>query len=166
MRSRQLISSSQPLYPDETGQSPPLNLRSGGFTLLELLLVLMVAALAAGLVGPSFEKLLDSVQFQQQTRMLQDVLRKSHRQAQRQGITQQLNVTDNQLKQDLMILFDAGEDTHLEVLNNRGEVTPGQHLTFFSNGGSSGGQLVFTHALRQQRFQIHWLTGAITHARD
>lgn len=140
--------------------------RSGGFTLLELLLVMAIAALAAGLVAPNFIKLLDTAQFQQQGRTLQDVLRKSHLRAQRQGVTQQLVVTENQLKQAQIVLFDGGEESHLEVLNDRGKTTSSQQLKFFSNGSSSGGQLVFTHNQRQQRFQIHWLTGAIRYVQD
>lgn len=134
---------------------------SKGFTLLELLVVLTIAALAAGLVGPSFVKLLDTVQFQQQSRTLQNVLRKSHLRAQRQGQTQQLNISAHQLTQGENVLFDGGHEAQLEVLNERGLPSSNQQLQFFSNGSSSGGVLVFSQAHRQQLYQIHWLTGAV-----
>lgn len=139
---------------------------SNGFTLLEILLVMTIAVLALGVVAPNFAQLLSSITFEQQSRSLVQVLRDSRQKALRYGITQQLQIAPRQITQNDQILLSLDNESLLRLRDDNGAEPTEQRLLFYADGGSSGGQLLLSRPGRQQRIQIHWLTGAVKHVAD
>ena len=141
------------------------NQRHRGFTLLELLLVLVIASALAGLMVPQFEKILTSVRFDQKSRALQNLLLQSGLKAQREGRTIQLDIDTNGIREGENLLLNLQADTELVMLDKWNQQLDGGLLRFYSDGSTSGGQLLLKQQQRQHRFRINWLTGVISHER-
>lgn len=130
--------------------------RCGGFTLLELLLVLVIAGLLASQAAPQFQQLLSRVQFDHQYQQLVGSLQKTARQARRERRTIELTLTRSQLRNSRQVLFQA-EDSQLHWQS------PSQTgaLRFYPDGSNSGGLLSLRTEQYAQKIRLHWLTGEV-----
>ena len=119
-----------------------------GFTLLELLVVLLIASLAVSLVGPAFQRLLPGLQLEAETRGMVALLRHARSQA----ILSGKRVVVSQDAESGGLRLSYSERLHrppsgLTLTLGGGsdaagaEVPGGSQILFFPQGDSSGGSL-------------------------
>ncbi len=128
-----------------------------GFTLLELLVVLIIASAMAAIAAPSFEQLLSRVRFAQQGSELVSLLQQQAQHARHSGQPRQLTLEPGQILLDQQPLLHLPEGTTLQWQPDR----PGAALTFFRDGSNSGGKIQLSNGQQQQQISLHWLTGEV-----
>lgn len=135
-----------------------------GFSLVELLVVLTLAALLASLVGGSIFRSLDGVKTRQAGKDLVTALRYTRGQAivTREEQTLEVNVEQRSFRapsRKATTLPDGVEVTlrtaAFDLDNNVGRVR------FFPDGSSTGAQIRLTSGRRQWLISVGWLTGEI-----
>lgn len=137
-----------------------------GFTLLELLVVLVVISLATALVAPAFDRGLDNFRGQQHMRELASTLRNLRREAIETGRVVALTA-DYETDQLLVNGAQAIPLPHTLSLEAISASLPaelggdGEHILFYPDGSSSGGilRLVATNGPRE--IAVNWFTGDI-----
>jgi len=129
-----------------------------GFTLLELLVVLLIASAMAAIAAPGFEQLLSRVRFTQQGNQLVSLLQQQALQARHSGQDRQLTIEADQIRHNQLPLHQLPTGITLRWQPEQ----PGAALIFFRDGSNSGGQLYLSQGAQQQLISLHWLTGEIT----
>lgn len=141
---------------------------SAGFTLLELLVVLSLAALATTVVGGGAQAYLERSRYQQTVRDLASQLRQARLRSLDDGDsvlvsyqpqTRQLRVAG----QPVLELPQAVELDWQPLAAGPRLVPDGSTPIFLFNadGGARGGPLVVSRAGRGVRFQVNWLLGLV-----
>ena len=138
----------------------------GGFTLLEILVVLVIATLLFTLIPPLFSGALPGVRLKGAVRDLAVVMRDVRSQAIITNTEQTIHIdTETQayhvgsgkpsaLPEGVTITMQPhAEETRLE--------TAQPYLRFFPDGSSSGGQFILQDGSRSYQLDVDWLTGAI-----
>lgn len=151
---------------------------SAGFTLLELLVVLSIIAIATGLIAPNLA-ITDNSAFNAEVRQAAATLTYARRMAIVQGTPQTatLFTLDPQAPDydDRRAAVDAGdrsarwasEDLDLryqDELDQHAEAVDEFAVTFFPQGGSTGGLLSFSRDERRAQIRIDPITGRISTA--
>jgi len=145
---------------------PPPYALSHGFTLLELLVVLAIAALLLAVTPPLITSALPGVELKASARRVAAGLRLAREEAIRSGsdIAFTLDVEERRFEVDggfrngtlpdgLKLKLEAAET---EMLNDhRGAVR------FFPDGSSTGGRVILAHDDRGFQVGVQWLTGRI-----
>lgn len=141
---------------------------------MELLVVLVIAGLAASLVGPSFQRLMPGLQLEAETRELMAMLRHARSQAILSG--KRVTVSQDAGSGGLRLSYREGLHrppaglslTLASGSENLAKVTAGStasggaQLSFFPEGDSSGGSLaVATEDGRQTLIKIEGLSGRV-----
>jgi general secretion pathway protein H len=149
-----------------------------GFTLLELLVVLSIIAIATGLIIPNLA-ITDNNAFNAEVRRAASMLTYARRMAIVEGVphTATLFVLDAQSPdyEELLDEVNAGErsarwSSELLQLSYQDELDPDPEpvdkltLTFFPQGGSTGGLLAFSRNDREALIRVDPITGRITTA--
>jgi general secretion pathway protein H len=144
---------------------------SSGFSLLELVLVLLLLGLSSLIVIPNIQKGLQDREVKASVLALAAVARDLRSRALQQGIPQQLilDVVQNSYRVDRDREVQLPLDVKFaEVLG--GEMLGGgaRQFLFFPNGSSHGGQIALSGGKHALRYSIHLepLTGKIAVARD
>lgn len=145
---------------------PPPSALSPGFTLLELLVVLAIAALLLAVTPPLITSALPGVELKASARRVVAGLRLAREEAIRSGgdIAFTLDVEERtfevdggfrngKLSADLDLKLEAAET---EMLNERQGA-----VRFFPDGSSTGGRVILAHDDRGFQVGIQWLTGRI-----
>lgn len=139
--------------------------RAGGFTLLELLAVIAIAALVLGVSAPAMQRLYQSAQYRGAVSDIVAALNGARISAIRTGKYQDVlidprarNVTRGDKVQALP------ENLELEVLGSRELNRDGAGvIRFYADGASSGGYVDVRHAGgRTVQIQVDWLLGRVT----
>ena len=141
--------------------------RRRGFTLLELLMVLLIVSLLVGLVPPLFSGAVPGAQLKAAVRDLAVALRLARNQSiTRNAETQvHLNLESPAYSIDSQTPHALPAGIDMEVAS-----ATGQRLTqrkqyvvhFFSDGSSSGTLITLTSGKHGYRLHVGWLTGRIT----
>lgn len=144
-----------------------------GFTLIELVVVLLVVAFLATLSGPSMRALYASVEYQEAVRGVTSAARNARLDARASGAHVDLIVdtTNNRfaLTRQAAELIpedyqELAEDLRLEM-TYAAEVSPGGGLgaiRFYPSGGSSGGEIMIQRPSGTgARLTIDWLLGEV-----
>lgn len=148
--------------------------RSRGFTLLELLVVLVIASLAISLVGPAFQRLLPGLTLETESRKLMALLRHARSQAILSGSV----VAVSQDAESGGLLLSYREQPYLlpERLSLALEAGPGKgegeegldmvvgvtEILFYPRGDSSGGSLILSlEEGRSEVIEVDWLSGRV-----
>jgi len=127
---------------------------SSGFTLIEMLVTLAIAALIAGLGFPAIERALQHARFAQTASQLILVVRKASAAAIREGRRVSLQSADGSLR-----IWPEG---HLERLGPDTTVMmQPRAISFFPDGSTSGGMIVLKASDRQFALRINAATGSI-----
>lgn len=147
---------------------------AGGFTLLELVVVLVVLAALSSLIGPSLRSLYDAVQYQEAVRLLTSAVRNGRLDARSRGEAIDLIVdpgnnrfllTANANTLAVADYQTLSEELHIEV-TYAAEVSPGGNLAairFYPSGGSSGGEIVIQRPSGAgTRLTVDWLLGGVS----
>ena len=144
----------------------PTRFRSqGGFSLVEILVVLVMIALLFGLVGGSLYRSMDSVQVRKAGKSVVNALRHTRAQAivhrEERFLEVDLEARSYQAPgRDVEILPEAIELTlrtaSMDILNdNRGRIR------FYPDGSSTGGEITLMAGGTVWRVRVAWLTGEI-----
>ena len=145
-----------------TATSPP----APGFTLLEMMLVLVIAAVLAAVVVPNMEPAIVNMQLRAATQDVASALRHTRGQALSQGRETEfvLNVKQHfyrtagrrkpyTLPESVKLsLFTA------DVLTEEGQGS----ILFYPDGSASGGRVTLEGAGKTRLVDVNWLTGNIT----
>lgn len=142
-----------------------------GYTLLELLVVLVIAALVLGVVTPRLFAVMPGVELKTSTQTLAAMLRHARSQAIAGG-----RVITVEYDDELPALRVSGsaktyhwpESVEL-TLQNEEEQSPygmpqdnAADIRFYPDGSSSGGTLSVTSDAGKYQIAVHWLTGKVT----
>jgi general secretion pathway protein H len=148
-----------------------------GFTLLELLLVLGILAMMATLIGPGLNSL-DSPGFNAQVRQASSLLNYARRRAVVEGQTQRIeffpmNVTATDATDATQPADDSAgvagrwTSSNMELWFSAATDRSQQQqavlsVSFFPEGGSTGGELVFRQGERQRALTVDPFSGRVS----
>lgn len=136
-----------------------------GFTLIEVILVLLILALALALVPPLFQGALGTVSLKRDARELGNALRHLRSVAISTQAPQALTVdvearTYSVGDRDVVQLPDS---IHLEIVTAQSEMTSETvgSFRFFPDGGATGGQIILSRGGHRLVLDIDWVTGRV-----
>ena len=139
-----------------------------GFTLLELLVVLVIASLAISVVGPAFQHLLPGLQLETESRKLVATLRNARSQAILSGlpvvISQDADTGGLRLSyREQPYRLPATLSLTLEAGPAQGGAIAGvAQIRFYPRGDSSGGSLELKQSAGSSAMiRVDWLTGRV-----
>ena len=138
-----------------------------GFTLVELLVVLAVLALALAVVSPSLTGAIDSVRFKSAQRDLVSALRYARSRAVN---SQQATSVEINVKQGTMQVagkqrtLSVPDDVVLTLVTAQREQLSAYEgaIRFYPDGSSTGGQVRFSQDDQVWSISVDWLTGRIS----
>lgn len=149
----------------EAARHPPRDPR-GGFTLLELLVVLAIAGLLLAAVPPLLSQALPGLELKSGARQLAAGLRfaRDRALATRQETWVEMDVEQREvtvsgrdgrlrLSQDLNLSL-IGADTERTDESRGG-------IRFYPDGTSTGGRVILSHAHQGYQIDVDWLTGQV-----
>lgn len=139
--------------------------RARGFTLLEMIVVLLIIATAATLLGTSIVGRLDSVKVATAARDLTAALRFTRSQAilHREEKYVEVDLDKRSYTVPGRDAVTLPESMELKLLTAQSEVSSDKvgRIRFFSDGGSTGGRVTLISGGRQWKVNVSWLTGEI-----
>lgn len=142
---------------------------NAGFTLLELLVVLAIAALLLTLTGPGFSAFSQSTNFSRLSHELTTSLHQARDRSDREGRIIRLSLSPGVRKLEINgeTIFSWPEQTRLLLITDDDEAHDQGAILFFPAAGSSGARLRLiseqSNRVQQQDITINWLTGGIQH---
>lgn len=148
--------------------------RARGFTLMELLVVLVIASLAISLVGPAFQRLLPGLTLEAESRKLAGLLRHARSQAilsgapvaisqdaESGGLRLSYREQPYVLPEHFSLALEAGpgaSDSDMAL----GMALGMAQILFYPRGDSSGGSLRLTlDDGRSEAVSVDWLSGRV-----
>ena len=140
--------------------------KSRGFSLIELVAVLVLIALVFSLVTLSFSKSLASAKIQAASRDLVAALRFTRGQAIVKGksTSLELDVENNRYMTPGRRVVALPPNMRMTLLTADNEVTGASsgRIRFFPDGASTGGHISVFMGKDEWRINVDWLTGAVT----
>ena len=138
----------------------------GGFTLLEILVVLVIATLLFTLIPPLFSGALPGVKLKGAARDLAVTMRDVRSQAiitnTEQTIHLDMEAQAYQVGSGKPAALPEGITITMQPhTEETGLGTTQPYLRFFPDGSSSGGQFILQDSSRSYQLDVDWLTGAI-----
>jgi len=131
-----------------------------GFTLLEMLVVIVLISIAAGLVGFGLQQGLRAAKERQAVGQIVEALRSTRARAIVSGTTES-TVFD---LRNLSVQAPGRPKRHwpagLQVTLHTAEQA-GSSVAFYPDGSSTGGNLLLANGSRRWRIDIGWLTGSV-----
>ena len=139
--------------------------RSGGFSLIELVAVLVLVGIALSLVSLAFTKSLDNAKVQAASRDLVAALRYTRGQAIVKGeqTALDLDLQNNTYQAPGKALVKLPAQMRMTLLTAESEQTSATsgRIRFFADGGSTGGHISVFMGQREWRINVSWLTGQV-----
>lgn len=147
--------------------------RQAGFTLIEIAVVLVIIALAYGLVTPAFSNFVAGARLEGAARQLAMALREARSTAIVTGRALRFHIdpaTPGWRFGDRHGAFDRRLSVRLETVagapggagETRGDTGDETGIAFFPDGRSTGGRIMLESAGRGRIIEIHWLTGRVS----
>ena len=140
--------------------------QQSGFTLIELVAVIVLIAIVLGLVTFSFSKSFSGAKIQAASRDMIAALRYTRGQAIVRGkaTSLELDVANNRYKAPGRPIVQLPKNMHLGLLTAENELTSESsgRIRFFPDGASTGGHISVLMGDIEWRINIDWLTGAVT----
>jgi general secretion pathway protein H len=145
----------------------PASLRnSGGFSLIEMVAVMVLIALIFAMVSLSFSKSLAGAKVQAASRDLVAALRFTRGQAIVNGksTSLELDVENNRYMVPGRHVVNLPPKMHMTLLTADKEVTGRNsgRIRFFPDGASTGGHISVFLGNEEWRINVDWLTGSVT----
>ncbi|MBY4678551.1 GspH/FimT family pseudopilin [Marinobacterium arenosum] len=141
---------------------------SAGFTLLELLIVLVIGVMVIGLVAPRFAALVPGVELKGETQKLAALLRYSRSRALAEGREIRLQLVDEPLGlqitgREQLYRWPASYQLHMEPISEDDPVISEElpAFRFYPDGSASGGEITLGSAGQRYRINVEWLTGKV-----
>ncbi len=140
---------------------------SRGFTLLEILVVLVIASLMISLVPPLFSGAVSSTQLKGSARDLAIALRETRSRAiihnSEQLVYLDLETPRYRIANAKPLTLPEDVTMAVEVVTGATVTEKTQHVVrFFPDGSSSGELITLSGGNRVYHLQLNWLTGSIT----
>ncbi|GAA3550294.1 GspH/FimT family protein [Zobellella aerophila] len=135
-----------------------------GFTLLELLVVLVIAMLALTVVAPRFSALLPGVELKTYSQQTAALLRLARSQAIGRGEEVALTF-DGETRETRMSdgVYPWPENIQLQLPTAGPPRGPQEKkMIFYPDGSASGGMITVSSSSRQYLIEVNWLTGRVS----
>ena len=137
-----------------------------GFSLIELVAVLVLVGIALSLVSLAFTKSLDNAKVQAASRDLVAALRYTRGQAivKNHQAALDLDMQNNTYQAPGRPLMKLPAEMHMTLLTAESEQTSktSGRIRFFADGASTGGHVSIFAGQREWRVNVSWLTGQVT----
>ena len=131
-----------------------------GFTLLEMLVVIVLISIAAGLVGFGLQQGLRTAKERQAVGQMVEALRSTRARAIVSGRSEKtlfdMRARSFQAPGRPLRHWPAGLQVTLHTAEQAGAA-----VEFYADGSSTGGNLLLTNGSRRWRIDIGWLTGSV-----
>jgi len=140
---------------------------SQGFTLLELIIVLVISVLGFAAVAVNINSGNTSTRLETVARDLASALRYAHGQAllTHKTVAVSVNLEGNDYRisdRDRVYAFDEQIEVTLTVAEEAfGEGESGR-IAFFPDGSSTGGRITLEWGKQLRRIDVNWITGAVS----
>jgi general secretion pathway protein H len=143
--------------------------QESGFTLLEMLVAITIAAIVMGVSVPAMQRLYQSSQYNAAISEIVTLLSSARYQAIRRG--SQADVVINPETREVSLgekIRSLPNSLHIEVLGSRELNRDGAGIIrFYPDGGSSGGYVNLTSENNKSvQVQVDWLLGRVTLCRE
>jgi general secretion pathway protein H len=139
---------------------------SRGFSLIEIVVVLFLIALAVSAVSVSFSKSMSGARLQAATRDMVAALRYTRGQAIVKGreTTFDLDLAGNTYAAPGRGTVQLPKNMHMTMFTADQEITSetSGRIRFFADGSSTGGHISVLMERVEWRINVDWLTGAVT----
>lgn len=139
------------------------NRQARGFTLVEIMVVMVIIALVMGLVATSMSRSISSAEARAASRNLVASLRYTRARAiiDKQEKVFQVNTEKRSYQAPGRKLVQLPEGVDVTITTAGSEVTSESvyGIRFFPDGGSTGGHIELTVNKREYRVNVAWLTG-------
>jgi len=137
-----------------------------GFTLLELIIVLLISVLGFAVVGGNISSGNQSTRIQAAARDIASALRYAHGQAlmSRQPVGVTVNLDDNSYSiGNRGKIYRLDREIAISVTVAEEEFGEGQQagIRFFGDGSSTGGRITLEWGKQLRRIDVNWITGAV-----
>ena len=146
-----------------TSHKPVNSGKSRGFTLVEVMVVMVIIALVMGLVATSMSRSISGAEARAASRKLVASLRYTRAMAIIKKSEQvfQVDIENRSYQAPGRDQIDLPEGVDLTITTARSEVTSEavSGIRFFPDGGSTGGHIELTVNEREYRVNVAWLTG-------
>ena len=141
--------------------------RSSGFTLIELIVVLIIVLLGMTVVGANFSKVSPALQLKTVGGEIVSALRLARTQAisTQQAVSVRFNLYENTYQvQGQQQTLKLPEDLTLSLVILRKNYAGNEiaSIIFYQDGSSSGAQVLLELANHKKQIDVNWLTGKIT----
>ncbi|WP_426687432.1 GspH/FimT family pseudopilin [Rhodanobacter ginsengiterrae] len=150
---------------EETNARSALFHKSGGFTLLEMLAVILLIGIAVAAVSVSVTQGLASARVRAASGELAGALRATRAQAIVRGEEQHFDVDTRANSYDDAKRHDVALPKGLRVsITSAKEDQPNDHtgrIRFFPDGSSTGGRVTLRSGRREWHINVSWLTGEV-----
>ncbi len=137
--------------------------RERGFTLVELMVVMIIIAMIMGLVATSMSRSVSSAEARAASRKLVSSLRYTRARAiiDKQEQVFEVDTENRSYQAPGRDKIELPEGVDITITTARSEVTSEDvaGIRFFPDGGSTGGHIELTVNEREYRVNVAWLTG-------
>lgn len=140
--------------------------QQGGFTIIELLVVMVIMALAYTLASPMISSGVSGTELKASARQLAAGLRKARSEAisrrQESSLTIDVEGHQFQLSGDARV-YRLPKSVAVKLFTVQSELVSGSAgaIRFFPDGGSTGGRITLSANARNYDVDINWLTGQV-----
>ena len=140
--------------------------RSSGFTIIELIVVLIIVLLGMTVVGANFSKVSPALQLKTVGGEIVSALRVARTQAisTQQAVSVRFNLYENTYQVQGQQTLKLPEDLTLSLVILRKNYAGNEiaSIIFYQDGSSSGAKLLLELANHKKQIEVNWLTGKIT----
>lgn len=138
-----------------------------GFTLLEMIIVLVISVLGFAVVGSNINSGNESTRLQAVARDIASALRYAQSQSlmTRQPVSVTVDLRDNSYiisKPRRVFRFDEQIDVSLTVAEEEFKQDEYGSIKFFGDGSSTGGRVILEWGKQVRRIDVNWITGQVS----
>jgi general secretion pathway protein H len=138
-----------------------------GFTLIELMIVLIVAVLGFAVLGSNISSGNQTTKLQATARNIASALRYAHGQAlvTRNTVSVAINLDDNSYQiSDQAKIYRFPTEIEVSLVVAEEEFAQGDtgSIRFFADGSSTGGRITLEWGKQLRRIDVNWITGEVT----
>ncbi|GBE34890.1 hypothetical protein BMS3Bbin06_01424 [bacterium BMS3Bbin06] len=137
-----------------------------GFTLMELIVVMVLVGIMVGLVGIGFSRALPGAKFRSMVRDISSMLRYAKNNAQIRGreTTVTIDIDNHRVWVTKKKILTLPEDIGIRIKDPfEGEIDSGSYqVTFYPEGASSGAEIILTRKATSYSITVDPLTGSST----